>query len=237
MQYERIVDTPDKLARHFADRVQREWKQALAAHGRFAIAIPGGSTAEALLPALCTVAVDWHTVDVFWLDERAVAPDHADSNYRVARETWLSQVAVPPERLHRLRGEAADLDVAAFAAERELRRTLGAGGRIDVALAGVGPDGHVASLFPDHPSLGEPSRWMVAVEDSPKPPPRRLTMTLRAFAAVDLLVVAAFGAGKAEAVGAAVDPQSPLPVARAARRARRRLLLLDDGAARLLRER
>lgn len=230
-----VIDTPQALARQLAARLAAESARALAARGRFALAVSGGSVGETFMPALAAAVVDWPRVDVFWLDERAVPPDHPDSNYRLAWEPWLSRVAVDPARVHRLRAETPDLDAAAREAERELRDALGARGRVDLALAGVGPDGHVASLFPGHPALEETTRWVVAVEDSPKPPRRRLTWTLRAFAATDLLVVAAFGAAKAAAVGAAVtDPGSPLPLARAARRARRRLFLVDPEAAALL---
>ena len=232
MRHELMVDEPAALAERFAERVAAESRRALAAEGRFTLAVSGGSVGETFLPALAGAAVDWPRVDVFWLDERAVPPDHPDSNYRLAWEPWLSRVPIDPARVHRLRGDAADLEAAALAAERELRQALGPRGRLDVALAGLGPDGHVASLFPGHPALQESSRWAVAVTDSPKPPPRRLTLTLRAFAAVDLVVVAAFGEGKAEPVRAAfADGSSPLPIALAARRAHRRLFLLDAGAA------
>ena len=235
MDPELVVASPEALAQRFAALVAAEAGSALAARGRFALAVSGGSAAEALLPALTAAEVDWPRVDVFWLDERAVPPEHPDSNFRLAREGWLSRVPVAPARVHRLRGEAADLGAAALAAERELRQALGPRGQIDVALAGVGPDGHVASLFPGHPALEESARWAVAVTDSPKPPPRRLTLTLRAFAATDLLVVAAFGEAKAAVVRQAyADPASELPIALAARRARRQLWLLDPEAAGLI---
>jgi 6-phosphogluconolactonase len=232
MQHTLVVDTPPALARQFVVCLEEEAARALAARGRFALAVSGGSVGETFLPLLAGATVDWPRVDVFWLDERAVPPDHPDSNYRLAWEPWLSRVAVDPARVFRLRADAPDLDAAAREAEGELRDALGAHGRIDLALAGVGPDGHVASLFPGHPALTEATRWVMAVEDSPKPPPRRLTWTLPAFAATDLLVVAAFGAAKAQVVGAALTGSgSTLPLALASQRARRRLFLLDPEAA------
>jgi 6-phosphogluconolactonase len=111
---------------------------------------------------------------------------------------------------------------------------LGDRHRFDVLLLGVGPDGHVGSLFSDHPALEERSRLVRAVFDSPKPPPRRLTLTLPAFADA-LLVVAAFGASKAPAIHDALkNPASALPVARASRAGSRALFLLDQSAAGLL---
>jgi 6-phosphogluconolactonase len=130
---------------------------------------------------------------------------------------------------------AEDLHAAAGAYAEEMHRVLGDPPRLDVALLGVGPDGHVCSLFPGHPLLREQRRLVAAIEDSPKPPPRRLTLTLPALTSVDLVVVAALGDAKAAPVCEALDdPESPLPVALVVRRARRVLWLLDEPAARLL---
>ncbi len=113
-----------------------------------------------------------------------------------------------------------------------MARILGAPPRLDLALLGVGPDGHVCSLFPGHPLLLEESRSVAVVDDSPKPPPRRLTLTLPVLAAAELVVVAALGRGKAEVVREAVEESaSALPVARVARRARRCVFLVDAEAA------
>ncbi len=111
-------------------------------------------------------------------------------------------------------------------------RILGAPPRLDLALLGVGPDGHVCSLFPGHPLLLEESRFVAVLDDSPKPPPRRMTLTLLALAAAELVVVAALGRSKAEIVRAAIEePSSALPVARVARRARRCIFFVDAEAA------
>jgi 6-phosphogluconolactonase len=185
--------------------------------------------AEAFLPARADADVDWPRVDVFWGDERAVSPDHIDSNYGLARRALLGRVT---PRVHRMPGEAADLGAAAAGYESEMRSVLGEPPRLDLLLLGMGADGHVCSLFPGHPALGEASRWVVAVEDSPKPPPARITLTLPALALADLLVVAAFGSAKADAVRQSLrDPDSNLPVALAVRQAARVLFLLDEGAA------
>jgi 6-phosphogluconolactonase len=179
-------------------------------------------------------AVSWapDRIDLFWIDERAVPPEHAESNFGLAWRAGFGALPLEPTRVHRLTGEAPDLDVAAQLAEGELRTVLGSPPRLDLALLGVGADGHVASLFPGHLALAETERWVVAVEDSPKPPPRRLTVTLPLLATVDLLVVGVFGAEKAGVVREAIeDPGSALPLAHAARLASRRLWLLDSGAA------
>ena len=226
-----IVDATQNLAETFAARFTREGERALAARGRFAIALSGGSTATVLFPRLARVMFDWSRAEFFWCDERAVAPEDAAPNYGIARSLWLDPANVPKDRIHRMKANAADLEAAAAAYAKILARRLGTPARLDVALLGVGADGHVCSLFPDHPLLLEKQRWVAAVTDSPKPPPRRLTLTLAALTAADLIVIAAFGESKARVVRAALeDPDSSLPVALVLRHARRVLLLLDQAA-------
>lgn len=233
-----VVAPPAALARRFRSVLEREARRILALRERFVFAIAGGSVGEAFFPQLVTADLDWPRVDLCWLDERAVAPDDPESNYQLARRLWLDQLTAAPPRLHRMPGEAADLVAAAETAEADLRHTLGSPPRIDFALAGLGPDGHVASLFPGSPALTERRRWVVAVEAAPKPPSRRLTLTLAAFAAVDLLVIAAFGTAKATAVLEAMRPPGEpgtgerSPAALAVALAARQLWLLDAEAAR-----
>ena len=227
-----VVDAPAALGEIFAARCEQELGRAIAERGTASLVVTGGSAAEVLLPRLLNVGVDWSSTQVFWSDERAVPPDDPQSNYRLARERWLDPASVPPASVHRMPGEALDLPAAAAAHERELIAVCGDPPRFDVMLLGVGPDGHVASLFPDHPLLAERRRLVAAVEDSPKPPPRRLTLTLPARFGARLLVVAAFGAAKAVAMAEALDdPASRLPVARVLRAAERSLVLLDAAAA------
>ena len=229
MPAEVIVDDPLRLARVFVSRFVELVQEAV----RFSVALPGGSVAEAFCPALVDARVEWNRVDFFWCDERAVPPDHPDSNYRIGAELLLNRIAIDPRRVHRMKGEAPDLDAASTEYETELRNTLGDVPRLDVVLLGVGPDGHVCSLFPGHPVLEERVRRVAAIHDSPKAPPRRLTLTLPALADA-YMVIAAFGASKAAVIQEALEnPDSRLPVALAARRARHAVFLLDEDAARL----
>jgi 6-phosphogluconolactonase len=125
--------------------------------------------------------------------------------------------------------------LAAKVYEQELLGALGAPPEIDVAFLGVGLDGHVASLFPGHPLLAEQNRWVAAVTDSPKPPPRRLTLTLGALCAARLVLVAAFGSAKADAVRRLLDTaSSEVPLALLARGATRMFVLLDEASRGLL---
>ena len=227
-----IIDTPANIAERLAARVAEEGLRALGSRDRFAVALPGGSVARAFFPRLARDSFDWSRTDFFWVDERGVPEGDPESNYGLARALWLDPAAVPVDRVHRLEADAADLEGAAVRAGHDLVRCLGRPPRLDIALLGVGADGHVCSLFPGHALLHEERQWIGVETAAPMPPRRRLTLTLPTLAAAELIVVAAFGETKADAVRAALyDPNSTLPIARALHRARRALVLLDPAAA------
>lgn len=227
------VGQPAVLADRLAALLAAEAAAAIAARGRFSIAVPGGSVATTFFPRLARAALDWPRVHVFWADERGVPPDDPESNYGAARRLWLGPAGVPQAGVHRMRGEADDLAAEAQVYEERLRLVLGDPVRLDVALLGVGPDGHVASLFPGHPLLRETTRAVAALDDAPKPPPRRLTLTLPTLGAARLVVVAASGAAKAGVVREALhEAGSTLPLALVARAAARSSFLLDAEAGR-----
>jgi 6-phosphogluconolactonase len=237
MGIEVVVDAREALADVVLHRFEATARTAIAARGRFACALPGGSVAEAFLPRLAGAAVDWSRTDLFWGDERAVPPTDPDANYGLARRLLLDRIPIGPAHVHRIHGEEPDLEAAAAAYARELAGTIGAR-PLDLVLLGMGPDGHVCSLFPDHAALGESVRTVVAIHDSPKPPPARITLTLVPLTGAALVCVAAFGTEKAAAVRAALEvPDSRLPVALAARAGAHALFLLDRAAASGLRDR
>lgn len=226
MSFETLVH--DHPADVLVPRLEQIAREAIAARGRFAIALPGGSVATTCFPRFAEAQVDWSRTHFFWGDERAVPPTHADSNYGVAEKLWLERIVSHSPVVHRMEAEREDLDEAATRYERALRES----GPIDLALLGMGPDGHVCSLFAGHALLGETTRRVAPITDSPKPPPRRLTLTLPALADAEHLVVVASGATKAAVVREARDDAaSRLPVALALRGARRGLLLVDHAAA------
>lgn len=236
MNLEVEVAPKEVLAAAFRDRFRLLLGAATRRGDRFSFVLPGGSTAEAFLPPLAGAGLDWSGVDIFWGDERAVAPDDADSNYGLARRVLLDPVGADARHVHRIPAESPDLSAVAEDYARTLLGTVGDPPRFDLALLGVGPDGHVCSLFPGHPALAEGTRLVAAVFDSPKPPPARITLTLRALVHAEVVCVAAFGESKAEALRAALeDPASPLPVARVAREAKQARFMLDPAAARRLR--
>jgi 6-phosphogluconolactonase len=227
-----IVASPDVLARALALRVATVCRAAVEARGGAGVALTGGSAFRTLASSLADADIPWAQTHLFWSDERAVPADHPDSNLRLAREVLIDRVPIPATHVHPMPADTLDLDSAASTYESVLREYLGADTRFDVLMTGVGPDGHVCSLFPEHALLGEQTRLVAAVYDSPKPPPRRLTVTLPVIETARLVVVLALGADKAGAVGDAVtDDASRLPLARAVRAASSVLLLLDSAAA------
>lgn len=220
------------LQQRFRALVQAASRDARDAGRRFSLAIPGGSVVTHLLSALRVDDADWGATDIYWCDERAVAPTHHDSNYGASLGGWLSSLADTGVRLHRMAGDAVSLDEAARAYARELGTSLGEPPQLDLVVLGVGEDGHVASLFPRHPALRERDRSVLAVHHAPKPPADRLTLTLPVLTGARHVVLAAFGAAKHAAIRAALDdPTSTLPAAQVLQLATHPLVLLDEEAA------
>jgi 6-phosphogluconolactonase len=163
------------LARRAAQHFVEVAAQAAAARGHARIAISGGGTPKAAFQLLADEkqpfrsAMPWDKLDLYWVDERCVPPDHPDSNYRMTREAMLDHVPLAPAQIHRMEGELAP-EVAASRYESELRTGFrlkddeeGAGiPRFDLVQLGMGPDGHTASLFPHSAALRETSRLAVA---------------------------------------------------------------------------
>lgn len=230
-----VLPDMDAVAEEAARRFEAAAKDAIAARGLFCVALTGGSAATQTYPALRSVDVDWTKVHVFWGDERAVPPDSDESNHKLAQDALLSHVAIPAQNVHRMRGEAQDLGGEAVRYEAELNAACG--GVLDVVHLGMGPDGHVCSLFPHHRLLQEDQRLVWYVDDSPKPPPSRLTLTLPALAAARAVWFLVGGRAKERAVSDALtDPHSALPAAMAHRGAKQSLWLLDADAARIAKQ-
>jgi 6-phosphogluconolactonase len=174
------------------------------------VVLTGGTIAERIHAEIARLAptsdVDWSRVELFWGDERFVAADSDERNAREARESFLEVVGVDPGRVHEVpsTGEAATVADAATS-YAETVRSVGRGG-FQLVMLGVGPDGHVASLFPGHPQLDAHDAIAVPVIDSPKPPPERVTLTFEALNRAEEVWFVVSGADKAEAVGRALAP-------------------------------
>jgi 6-phosphogluconolactonase len=181
----RVFADAEAISRAAADEFVRCAREAVAARGRFTVALSGGSTPKRLYQLLADPPyrdqVDWSKVELFWGDERSVPPDHNDSNYHTAQEAMLRKLPVSTARVHRMEAERADRDAAARDYEAVLARafdtTLGtAPPSLDLILLGMGPDGHTASLFPHTTALQETARWVV-VNYVPKFATDRMTFT------------------------------------------------------------
>jgi 6-phosphogluconolactonase len=229
-----VFGSADALAAELVRLTVETARDAIAARGLFSMAVTGGSAATTTYPVLAQAALPWDKVHVFFGDERCVAPDHVDSNHQLARDALLSRVAVRPEHIHRIRGEDPPADAA-----RAYQKTLldVTGGFLDVVHLGVGPDGHVCSLFPGHALLDPSVKGLVSfLTDSPKPPAARVTLTMPALAQARALWFLVAGVNKAEAVRASLmDAASMLPAAMASRAGKNVRWLLDVDAARLIR--
>ncbi len=196
--------------------VRRRLVDAIAARGACWIALAGGRTPKAVYERLAeagTPAIDWARVHVAFGDERLVPPDHADSNYGMARAALLARVPIPAHQVHRIEGERLDADAAAAAYSAVLAGALrpepGAWPVFDLVLLGVGADGHTASIFPGTAAVRETRRLAVA-GDAPTAPERRVTLTFPVLNAARAVVILASGADKASAIARAFTDGTPV---------------------------
>jgi 6-phosphogluconolactonase len=170
-----IVDDAGAIVRKLTRALVSLARSVIEERGEFRVALSGGSTPRPVYAALALQPdLAWEKWRIFFSDERCVPPDDAQSNYRLARETLLEHVPIPPDRVHRMRGELDESEAA-----RLYEAELGLG-PLDLALLGMGQDGHTASLFPGSPALEERGR-LVVPSLAPVEPRRRLTLTLRAL--------------------------------------------------------
>jgi 6-phosphogluconolactonase len=240
----RIFDDADELMRAAAEAIVSDAARAVEERGRFDWALAGGSTPRALYRLLaddpCRERLPWNAIHFYWGDERHVPPDHADSNYRMAREAMLDRVPVPAENVHRIPAELPDAEAAAKEYEATLRSCFaipataaGEWPRFDLVQLGLGPEGHTASLFPGSPLLAERERWVAApwVEAQHT---FRITLTPPVLNHARRAMFLVSGAEKAAALHAVLaGPREP-EVYPAQIVAGNRLWLVDRAAARLL---
>ncbi|ASL16013.1 6-phosphogluconolactonase [Mycobacterium intracellulare] len=212
---------------------------AVAARGRALVVLTGGGNGIGLLRSLVDRPIEWSKVHLFWGDERYVPEDDDERNDKQARAALLDHVDIPSSQVHPMPasdGEfGGDLAAAALAYEQLLAANAAPGQPVpnfDVHLLGMGPEGHINSLFPDTPAVLETTRMVVPVEDSPKPPPQRITLTLPAIARSREVWLMVSGAGKADAAAAAIGGAAPVSVPAAGAIGQQTTLwLLDEDAA------
>lgn len=233
------------LADAAAARLVTRLVDAQAARGYAGAVLTGGGVGTAVLAALAASpardAVDWQRVDLWWGDERFLPSGDPDRNETQARKSLLDLLPLDAERVHAMPAsdgpDGSDVDAAADRYARELaaaaRRegTRGSVPRFDVLLLGVGPDAHVASLFPDMAAVHEEERTVVGVHGAPKPPPTRITLTLPAITSADEVWLLVAGAEKAAAVGLALRGAGPVQAPAGSAVGRRSTLWLLDWSA------
>lgn len=243
---------PEAVAVRAAAEIKRHLQRLHRQAGAIHVALSGGTSPTRTYELLARDPADWANVEVWFADERCVGPEAEDSNYRLVAETLLGGAAIGPERVHRMEGELgpeqgalryADALRAHVPPDRSAAPAHMARGDgpetppdgdglpvLDLIVLGIGPDGHVASLFPDAPTLtaGE-QELCLGVWDSPKPPPQRITLSLAVLRAASRCLLLATGAGKRDAVAAMLaEPTHHTP---ASLLRRERLTVIMDDAA------
>ncbi|GLZ06721.1 6-phosphogluconolactonase [Actinomadura sp. NBRC 104412] len=231
------------LAKAAAARLVTRLVDVQAARGTASVVLTGGGVGTAVLAELAASgareAIDWRNLDIWWGDERFLPSGHAERNETGARNALLDKVDADPARVHPMPAadgpDGDDPEAAARRYAEELRAASrpedhGPVPSFDVLMLGIGPDAHVASLFPEMPALYD-ERPVVAVRGAPKPPPTRLSLTLPSIRAAREVWVLAAGESKATAVRMALSGAGPVQVPAAGARGRQRTLFLLDRAA------
>ncbi|MER7107628.1 6-phosphogluconolactonase [Streptomyces sp. NPDC000229] len=232
------------MAQAAAARLITRIVDAQAARGSASVVLTGGRNGNGLLAALSTSpardAIDWSRLDLWWGDERFLPAGDPDRNDTQAREALLDSVPLDPARVHTMpvAGGAygTDADAAAAAYADELAAAAGPDDHgpvptFDVLMLGVGPDTHVASLFPELPAVRETERTVVGVHGAPKPPPTRISLTLPAIRAAREVWLLAAGEDKAQAAAIALSGAGEIQAPAAGAYGRSRTLWLLDQAA------
>lgn len=210
-----ITGTAESVAAQVAKLIAERLSTAVRERGRAALGLPGGRSVARVGEALLEEELPWQNVDMFFVDERCVDPDSPDSNYRTLRDDFFEALVdtgrIPRSNIHRPQDEAD----AHCSPRRYTQRLLGVSreGRagaaspgekpsphFDLVLLGVGEDGHVASLFPDHPSMQAGGREFILVENAPKAPPQRISASRALLEDADTAILLFLGEGKREAL-------------------------------------
>lgn len=210
------------LVEALAGFILKAQKEALDKKGRFTIALSGGSLPKQLKGLIGNPGVRWDKWQVYYADERAVKLDHEDSNHKLCTDDLFSKVNIPQENIHTIDPTLLDnLDNLSDAYEKQLIAEFASKDSarfpvFDLILLGIGPDGHTASLFPGHELLAEEDRWIAYLNDSPKPPPKRITFTYPVINHASRVAFVATGESKQDVLSEIVDnpARNSLPASR-----------------------
>jgi 6-phosphogluconolactonase len=232
---ERVIETyldPDELAAAAGARLVGAITSAIANRGEASIVLTGGTVGIKLLRHVVGFGtdIDWSKVTLYWGDERFVPAADEDRNFKQAREALLESIDIPSANVHAIAASDGEFGDAIEDAAAAYEALLPA--EFDVHLLGMGGEGHINSLFPDTDAVRETTRLVVAVTDSPKPPPRRITLTLPAVARAREVWLVVAGAEKADAVAAALGGAAAVDVPAAGAVGKEKTVwLLDEAAA------
>jgi len=205
-----INDDKQTLSQHAAEYIMRVAKESIDLHGRFTIALTGGTTPGEAYSLLGSEPIrsqiDWQLVHIFWGDERCIPHTNPESNFYLAQETLLENIAIPKSQIHPIPADQLDRDAASQAYIVEMQHAFGTNGipSFDLIHLGMGPEGHTASLFPHQASLHEKHRLVMPVS-VPKPPPDRLTFTPPLLDAARNVLFLVTGSDKADALRAVLE--------------------------------
>ncbi len=239
-----VLVHPDKtaLAESVAGRFIAKVAQLVERNGEATVVLTGGSVGIAILAAVKSHShrdtVDWSRVNLWWGDERWLPRGDAERNDQQARDALLDHIPLNRSRIHAFPAsdDGMELDEASAAYASELAAAATDDGRyprFDITFLGVGPDGHIASLFPERGGIREEEHTVISVRRSPKPPPERLSLTLPVINSSDRIWLVLAGADKASALGLTLAGVSVNEVPAAGAQGRRRtLFFVDDAAAR-----
>ncbi|KAK4766557.1 hypothetical protein SAY87_008199 [Trapa incisa] len=215
-----ILDTEEDLAAALAKYIADLSAKFIKERGAFTVVISGGYLIDCLRKLVeppYVDSVDWSKWHVFWVDERVVPKDHQDSNYKLAYDGFLSKVPILPGNVYAINdalpaeGAADDYEtcIKQLVKKNVVSSSISTGfPKFDLMLLGMGPDGHVASLFPGHPLINEKERWVTYIMDSPKPPPHRITFTFPVINSSAFIAMVVAGPGEVNAVHTALGSTS-----------------------------
>ncbi len=230
-----VFEQLQALAKEASQRFLDLARAAINKQGHFSVALSGGSTPKQMYKMLAEPPlkneIDWSKVHIFFGDERFVSPDAADSNYFMAKETFLSKVPIPLDKIYPFPTIDITPEEAAKKYEQTLKSFFKGEPEFDLILLGMGSDGHTASLFPNYPEMRTSSdRFVSTVYNAPKPPPTRLTLTLRTINLAQDVIFLVAGESKADALHRVFSDDETLPAQKISP-IRGNLLWLVDKAA------
>lgn len=228
----------EALEEALVEFILKAQREAIEKKGRFSIALSGGSLPKKLSKLINNPRVKWDKWQVFYADERVVDLQHKDSNHKLCHDVLFSKVDIPKSNIHTINESLLDdLEELSEDYEKKLIREFASKDSarfpvFDLILLGIGPDGHTASLFPDHELLTEEDRWVAYLEDSPKPPPKRITLTYPVINHASRVAFVATGEEKKDVLKIIMDePQTGLPASKVRLTGHGQLYWFVDNAA------